>query len=40
MCIIYGDDRNGSDYQALNVQSLRSFKDVYLVDFLKLPLKV
>ena len=39
MCIIYGDDRNGSDYQALNVQSLRSFKDVYLVDFLKLPLK-
>ena len=36
MCIIYGDDRNGSDYQALNVQSL---KDVYLVDFLKLPLK-
>ena len=27
------------DYQALNLQSLRSFKDVYLIDFLKLPLK-
>ena len=27
------------DYHALNLQSLGSFKDVYLVDFLKLPLK-
>ena len=27
------------DYQALNLQSLRSFKDFYLVNFLKLPLK-
>ena len=27
------------DYQALNLQSFSSFKDVYLVDFLKLPLK-
>ena len=27
------------DYQAVNLQSFSSFKDVYLVDFLKLPLK-
>lgn len=27
------------DYQAPNLQSFSSFKDVYLVDFLKLPLK-
>ena len=37
--VMGGHRMEAHDYQVLNLQSLRSFKDFYLANFLKLPLK-
>ena len=37
--VMGGHRMQAHDYQVLNLQSLRSFKDFYLANFLKLPLK-